>query len=164
MLPADSQSMIKSKPYRTFTIVMAFIVLLSSTGFGLVEHRCMMRGKSVELAALKKAETACGACKSVAASSERISSSLPAFSKKPCCEESQKYQKLEVVSATSAFSKILKSLPLGAALGEPAASPRHAFSSFLSSLLHSSPGTSLPPLLPKHHGRTMLSFVQSYLI
>ncbi len=55
-------TMIQSKPYRLFAIVMAFVVLLSSTGFGLVEHSCMMRGKSVELAALKNASSGCKSC------------------------------------------------------------------------------------------------------
>lgn len=155
--------MTRKKPYRFFAIFMAILVLMSSTGFGLVEHSCMMRGKSVEIAALKKAESGCKACKPVPASEVRISSSLPVFKKKACCEESHKYHKLEVVSASSSLGKILKSLPLGAALGEHMGSPLRMFPFFLSCFLPSS-GTSSPPLLPKNHGRGMLSFVQSYLI
>ena len=156
--------MIKTRPYRYFAVFMAFLVLTSSTGFGLVEHSCMMRGKSVEVAALKKAETGCKMCKPKTTSGVQIASSLFVFEKKACCEESHKYQKLEVLCSSSSFSKILKSLPLGAALGEHMGSPLRVFPFFLSSLLLSSSNTTSPPLLPKNHGRTMLSFVQCFLI
>ena len=152
--------MIKSKPYRFFTIVMAFVVLFSSTGFGLVEHSCMMRGKSVELAALKKAELGCKMCKSVMTSGVRMSSSLPAFNKKACCEESHKFQKLEIVTSTSSAVKSLKASPVYTALGEHIGSPLRVFAF----LLPGAPARSLPPFLPNKYGRGMLSFVQSYLI
>ena len=138
---------------------MAFIVLLSSTGFGLVEHSCMMRGKSVAMMAVGKADSGCNMCKPATHSSVRVSSSLQ-FKTKTCCEESQKFQKLEVVSATSSTVKALKNLPLFAALGEHMGSPLRFVDYILPPFLLSS----LPPLLLKHYGRTMLLFVQSFLI
>jgi hypothetical protein len=43
----------KSNQNRSITVIMAFLVLLSSTGFAFVEHQCMMRGKSVQLVSEK---------------------------------------------------------------------------------------------------------------
>ncbi len=139
---------------------MAFVVLLSSTGFGLVEHHCMMRGKSVELAALKKAETACKMCKPTAASEVRISSSLQ-FKAKPCCEESQKFQKLEIVSPASSTVKVFKgSFDGWRTLGEHMGSPLRLLATYHFSL----PPSSFPPFSFRFYGRTMLLFVQSFLI
>jgi len=138
---------------------MALVVLLSSTGFGWVEHSCMMRGKSVAMMAVGKADSGCNMCKPATLSELRISSSLQ-FKKKNCCEESQKHQKIEVVSSTSSAVKVLKDWPLLAALGEHLGSPLRFVDYILPPFLLSS----LPPLLLKHYGRTMLLFVQSFLI
>jgi len=148
-----------SKPYRFFTIIMAMVVLLSSTGFGLVEHSCMMRGKSVAMMAVGDNPKGCHACKPATPSEFRVSSSLQ-FKAKACCEESQKHQKIEVVSETASAVKVLKGSPLFAALGEYIGSPLRFVDYILPPFLLSS----LPPLLLKHYGRTMLLFVQSFLI
>ena len=152
--------MIKNRPYRIFTIVMAFVVLLSSTGFGLVEHSCMMSGKSVELAALKKESTGCSSCvKKIDARADK--SSHPVFKKKACCEENHTFQKLDVVTSTSQAAKILKNSPQSDAISEEAI---RYFSSFLPFFLPPSSTSSFPPAPPKLYGRTMLSFVQCFLI
>jgi len=149
--------MIQSKTYRFFAFVMAFVVLLSSTGFGLVEHSCMMRGKSVELAALKKTTTGCKACKPV--SEVRNSSSLQ-FKKKACCEENHTFQKLEVVTTNSPSAKILKSAPPIDTISGLGISVR---ASMLPALLPSD-FSYFPPFSSRFYGRSMLSFVQSFLI
>ncbi|MPR35880.1 HYC_CC_PP family protein [Salmonirosea aquatica] len=151
--------MIQNRPYRLFAIVMAFVVLLSSTGFGLVEHSCMMRGKSVELAALKKTATGCKACKPATESKTRIASSLQ-FKKKACCEESHKYHNVKVVSSASFTIKLLKPA------ADPAAIP---FQNFLFEgsnlpLIVSPLTTSFHSFSSLHYGRSMLSFVQTFLI
>jgi recombinational DNA repair protein (RecF pathway) len=141
-------------------MMMAFVVLLSSTGFGLVEHSCMMSGKSVELAALKKESAGCSSCvKKIAARADK--SSHPVFKKKACCEENHTFQKLDVVTSTSQAAKILKSSPQAAAISKEAL---RSLSSFLPFLLPPSSTSSFPPFFPKFYGRTMLSFVQSFLI
>lgn len=157
---ANSQFMIQSKTYRLFAIVMAFVVLLSSTGFGLVEHSCMMRGKSVELAALKKESTGCKACKPATVSGVRISSSLQ-FKKKACCEENHKFQKLDVVTSTTSAVKILKNSPQTDAISGQEA---RFLSSFLPFLLPPALFSYFPAFFPKFYGRSMLSFVQCFLI
>ena len=139
---------------------MAFVVLLSSTGFGLVEHSCMMSGKSVELAALKKESTGCSSCvKKVEARADK--SSHPVFKKKACCEENHTFQKLDVVTSTSSVAKILKNSPQVDAISGEAL---RYLSAFLPVLLPPSSTSSFPPFFPKFYGRTMLSFVQCFLI
>lgn len=139
---------------------MAFVVLLSSTGFGLVEHSCMMSGKSVELAALKKESTGCSSCvKKVEARADN--SSHPVFKKKACCEEDHTFQKLDVVTSTSSAAKILKTSPQADAISREVT---RYLSSFFPFLLSPSRTSSFPPFFPKFYGRTMLSFVQSFLI
>jgi hypothetical protein len=151
--------MIQNRPYRLLAVIMAFVVLLSSTGFGLVEHSCMMRGKSVELAALKKASTGCKACKPVTVSGDRTAFSLQ-FKNKACCEENHKFQKLEVVTFSTSTAKILKDGPWAVATYPYAGSHLGQFSLLLSSSFSSS----FPPFFPKFYGRSMLAFVQSFLI
>ena len=153
----------KNKLNRSITVIMAFLVLLSSTGFAFVEHQCMMRGKSVQLVSEKKSDS----CKakvvsSCCAKSKQLKESKGTFLKKTdCCKESQKFEKLDVVSsANQAIAKLLKVwagdfvwaatsysfiqaewiLPASEAV-----SPDISFSSRL-------------------HGRSMLFFIQSFLI
>ncbi|GHB78543.1 HYC_CC_PP family protein [Persicitalea jodogahamensis] len=153
--------MIKSKPYRFFAIFMAILVLISSTGFGLVEHSCMVRGKSVELAALKKEDASCQACKPAVASETRTNPPLQ-FKKKACCEENHKYQKLEALSASSPTVKLIKVLPFTPAITK---SRSINFASYAVDLLGVRGVLSaFPSFSSKFYGRTMLSFVQSYLI
>lgn len=153
--------MIKTKPYRYFTILMAFVVLLSSTGFGLVEHSCMMRGKSVALAAVGKADSGCKACKPAAVSEVRKSSALQ-FKAKPCCVESQKFQKLEIVSPTTSTVKVFKGLFDGwRTLGEHVGSPLHLLCHSERSRRAPFSSNTFSSLL---YGRTMLLFVQCFLI
>ncbi len=141
-------------------MIMAFVVLLSSTGFGLVEHSCVMQGKSVALAAMSSPSSGCHSC--VKKPQARLhESSQPVFKKKACCEENQKLQKLEVVTSISAVAKILKGSPQTDAI-----SPEDIrfHSSFLPFVLSPSKLSFFPPFFSKFYGRTMLSFVQSFLI
>jgi hypothetical protein len=153
----------KSNQNRSITVIMAFLVLLSSTGFAFVEHQCMMRGKSVQLVSEKKSDS----CKtkivsSCCAKSKQLKEAKGTYLKKTdCCKESQKFEKLDVVSSSNqAIAKLLKvwggdylwvvtsysfiraewTIPSS----EPA-SPELSFSS-------------------RFHGRSMLSFIQSFLI
>jgi hypothetical protein len=149
----------KNKLYRMFAIVMALVVLLSSTGFGLVEHSCMMRGKSVELISLGEAQ-GCQMCvKKTAIAPQKLTTSV--FKKKACCEEDQKHQKIEVVSSLSqASAKVLKAkdLPAGVAI---------QLSFLLAQLEPDATSASSSAFLSfsfRFYGRSLLSFVQSFLI
>jgi hypothetical protein len=153
--------MIQNKLYRVFAAVMAVVVLLSSTGFGVVEHSCMMSGKSVDMvAALTTPSLGCQACvKKPAAEPRQAGQSF--FKKKACCEESQTYQKIEIVSSlTQASAKVLKAKDLSADVAFP-----------LSFLFSQWQPDTVPVSLPaffsfssRYYGRSLLSFVQSFLI
>jgi recombinational DNA repair protein (RecF pathway) len=151
--------MIKNKLYRMFAVVMALVVLLSSTGFGLVEHQCMVRGKTVQVVSLGEAHGCQMCAKKVVAEPQK--QGLPVFKKKACCEENQRHEKVEVVSSVSQnAAKTLK------AKEGPSEIPQ-----LLSFLLHELelsqldvPTPSFLSFSSRFYGRSMLSFVQSFLI
>lgn len=153
----------KNKLHQSITILMAFLVLLSSTGFVLTERQCaMMGGKSMQLVgkskeSSRKPKVVASCCaKSVALKMAKGTS----FKKTACCKESQKLEKLEVASVDSQLlAKLLKSVATGVtwsatrcqfiqaewAIPAPFFSPDISFTSRL-------------------HGRSMLAFIQSFLI
>ena len=148
----------KNAIYRSFTVFMACLVLLSSTGFGLVEHHCMMRGKSLQLMAVE-AKDACKSCVKKNVSQAKPHETI--VKKADCCKDEQKYQKVDLVSSFSQLiAKLLKSLAEAVVFAVKAvvisiadwllpASTRQAVVHSFSSLFF---------------GRSMLSFVQSFLI
>lgn len=151
--------MIKNKLYRMFAVVMALVVLLSSTGFGLVEHQCMVRGKTVQLVSLGEAH-GCQMCakKAVAESHEQ---GLPVFKKKACCEENQRHQKVEVVSSVSQSSvKVFKAKELPANV---AAQVSFLLAQVVPEVTTATSSDFLS-FSSRFYGRSMLSFVQSLLI
>lgn len=141
---------------------MAFLMLFSSLGFAFVEHQCMMRGKSVKVVSQiqhtgkeKKSSSCCAKSKSVKAEKGTF------FKKAGCCKDNQKTENVQLVSAQSTnLAKFLK-LSSGDLLfvqqvfsflqaewrarSFVPAGFAHSFSSAL-------------------HGRSMLIFVQSFLI
>ncbi len=81
--------------FRTFNVLMAVVVLLSSTGFGLVEHSCTVRGKQTSL--LHKANSiCCGATKQQQQNNQKTS-----IKKAKCCSEDEKYENVEYSSSAS---------------------------------------------------------------
>ncbi|WP_259017105.1 HYC_CC_PP family protein [Emticicia fluvialis] len=81
---------------RLFSVIMAVVVLLSSTGFGFVEHSCIVKGKSVSLH--KNGEFCCAA--------KNAKTALPAnkgaiVKKSACCTEEEKYENVEYSSSVS---------------------------------------------------------------
>lgn len=153
----------KNKLHRSITILMAFLVLLSSTGFAITERLCtMMDGKAVQFVINSK-ENSCKpkVVASCCAKSAALKMAKGTFLKKTdCCKESQQLKKLEVVSLDSHLvAKLLKSAATGIVwevtrfrfiqaewvIHAPRLSPDLSFSSRL-------------------HGRSMLAFIQSFLI
>ena len=153
----------KNKLHRSITILMAFLVLLSSTGFVLTERQCaMMASKSMQLVGKSKENAskpkAVSSCCAKSAASKMGKGTL--VKKTDCCKESQKLEKLEVASVDShVHAKLLKSVATGVTwavtryqfiqaewtLPSPSFSADISFSSRL-------------------HGRSMLAFIQSFLI
>ncbi len=137
---------------------MACLVLLSSTGFGLVEHHCMMRGKSLQLMAVESK----GLCKScVKKNVSHVKPHETIVKKADCCKEEQKYQKVDFVSSFSQLlAKISKSFAEALLFAVKAVIVSIADwllpASTINVVVHS--------FSSLFFGRSMLSFVQSFLI
>jgi hypothetical protein len=142
---------------------MAILVLLSSTGFGFIEHQCMMRGKSVQFVSEKKSksckpEVATSCCAKSKAAKEQSGTYLK---KTDCCKDNQKFTKLEVASSQNVlFAKVAKAMPLSPFL------PANIFDLSFTRWVHAH-SHRLQDILSfssRFHGRSMRSFIQSFLI
>lgn len=80
--------------FRIFNVLMAVVVLLSSTGFGLVEHSCTVKGKQTSL---HKSGTAC--CNKV--SHKDNIPQKTTVKKSKCCTEEEKYENVDYSSSAS---------------------------------------------------------------
>jgi len=84
--------------FQLFNVLMACVVLLSSTGFGLVEHTCQMRGKKKTMVvAFSGARTEAGCSKHMASEP----SMEPVIKKTECCQDDQRYENVDVTSSLS---------------------------------------------------------------
>lgn len=146
----------KNPLQKYFTLFMACVVLVASTGFGLIEHSCMMRGKSVQLAALSKACKGCPVSKK-----EATDQKTPVIKKTDCCKDDASFEKVDVVSSASQLvAKILKSLADGVF-----SAVRFTFTRLVEWLAPSSGSSSSAVSFSSlFHGRSMLSFVQTFRI
>lgn len=135
---------------------MAFVVLTASTGFGFIEHSCMMRGKSLQLAAVSKACKGCPVSKK-----ESTDSKTPVIKKTDCCKEDASFEKVDVVSSASQLvAKILKSMA-----DAVVSAVRFTFILLAEWLLPlSGSSASAVSFSSLYHGRSMLSFVQTFRI
>jgi hypothetical protein len=79
---------------KAFHIFMAIVVIVSSTGFGLVEHSCTLKGKST---AFHKSATGC--CAKHAPKSPVKNQAQ--VKKTACCSENEKYENIEYSSSAS---------------------------------------------------------------
>jgi hypothetical protein len=151
--------LMKNALLKFLTVSMACLVLLSSTGFGLVEHDCLMRGKSMQLHAAQ-APKGCQSC--VKKGDVHLSSADQTVVKKAdCCKDEQKYEKLDIVSSLSQLiAKVLKTAAEAALLAV-----KTVLFSVVQWLLPDPAGASVVHSFSSlFHGRSMLSFVQSFLI
>ena len=148
--------------FKYFNLLMACIVLLSSTGFGLIEHTCLMRGKKVSMAMNRQAQQNCQIHGKSEVSITSQSSAGPIIKKADCCQEEQWYENVEFSSSiTQLVAKFIKSMTNLVLTG---------VATFIGWLLNElfSVDTSLlttgidSPPLP--YGRSLLSFVQSFLL
>ncbi|MEZ4904263.1 MAG: hypothetical protein R2822_22190 [Spirosomataceae bacterium] len=139
------------------SFLMAVVVLTASTGFGVVEHHCLMRGKSLHLAALQKeGAKGCQENHSKAPVSEKTS-----LQKQDCCADVQSYENVDISSSLSQWvAKIIK-VATDAAIGAVIAAFQ-AISSFV--FPEEDASSNLFSFSSLFHGRALLSFVQSFLI
>lgn len=153
----DICPIMKRSLFQFFNILMACIVLLSSTGFGLVEHSCQMRGKK------KTMVVAFSEVKSSGCATDRQAMPVQqtVIKKTECCQDDQRYENVDVSSSLSQFvAKFVKVVTEAVVTGFMSvlawiievvfAGKSTAISSFLS-----------PPSLS---GRDILTLVQSLLL
>lgn len=147
---------------QSLTVFMALLVLLSSTGFGFIEHECMMRGKSLQLLTEKKVGDSAKKVSSCCAKSKAQKEAKGTFFKKTdCCKESQKFEKVDVPSQTSQIqAKFIKSLLAGITWSATS----YVFQQAEWTLPSNVHTTDLLSFSSRLHGRSMLSFIQSFLI
>ncbi|MFD2935260.1 HYC_CC_PP family protein [Spirosoma flavum] len=97
----------KRSLFQLFNLLMTCVVLLSSTGFGLVEHSCQMRGKK------KTMVVAFSEVKPQGCASSRLpmSQQQTVFKKTDCCQDDQRYENVDISSSLSQFvAKLVKSV------------------------------------------------------
>lgn len=143
--------------FRIFNVLMAVVVLISSTGFGLIEHSCQMRGKKISLVGSE--QPGCVGCPSL---HKAPVSTKPALKKKDCCQEEQRFENVDVTSSLSQLiAKFFKGVTK--AIIEVATALVTTLVSWFfqtdASLVEHSPNAP-----PAFYGRTLLAFVQSFLI
>lgn len=84
--------------FQLFNLIMACVVLLSSTGFGLVEHSCQMRGKKKTMVVAfsdVKPQAGCSA------DGQLILPKQTVVDKANCCQDEGSYQNVDTQSSLS---------------------------------------------------------------
>jgi hypothetical protein len=94
--------------FQFLNLLMACVILLSSTGFGLVEHSCQMRGKKKTMVVVfsdAKAQTGC------ADQQQTMPSDQTVLKKTDCCQDDQRYENVDVTSSLNQLvAKFVKTL------------------------------------------------------
>ena len=84
----------KKALFRLFNIFMAIVVLTSSTGFGLIEHSCTVKGKQTSLH--KGGDACCGKTQQQTNNHQKAT-----IKKSKCCNEEEKYENVDYSSSVS---------------------------------------------------------------
>lgn len=154
---ADICLIMKRLLFQLFNILMACVVLLSSTGFGLVEHSCQMRGKkkTIVVAFSDVKQQGCATDKQPMPSQQTV------VKKTECCQDNQRYENINVSSSLSQLvAKFVKTIT------ETAIAGFAAVFSWLFELIFAEKTASVSafPSPPALSGRDILTLVQSLLI
>ncbi|MGV3560687.1 HYC_CC_PP family protein [Larkinella arboricola] len=148
--------------FRYVNLLMACIVLLSSTGFGLIEHTCQMRGKKVSMTIKREAKAGCPVHSKKAFSVSKSASVGPVVKRTDCCKEEHRYENVDFSSSiTQLVAKFLKSIADVAGLGATALISWLINDLLPAETVSAAIRTDSPPL---PYGRALLSFVQSFLL
>lgn len=84
--------------FQLFNLMMACVVLLSSTGFGLVEHSCQMRGKKKTVVVAFSDVTSQKGC---AVDNQPMPGKQTVVKKTECCQDDQYYDNVDISSSIS---------------------------------------------------------------
>lgn len=141
---------------RFLHVFMAVVVLLSSMGFGVVDHTCQMRGKRTYL--IHQHGKACKVCPvEITQQAAR-----PLVKRTACCVEKARYEKVETSSSLN-HGPVTFVNAVDEVFGAAFAPVFTTSSGLLVALSAALPAAICdPPALP--FGRTLLVFVQSFLI
>lgn len=97
----------KSFFLKTLSVFLTVVVLFTSTGFGLIEHSCSVRGKKTTL--IHKKQSCCAIKQE--SSKKNSSQKELTFNKKSCCNDEEKYENIEYSSSISQLvAKFIKSV------------------------------------------------------
>lgn len=143
--------------FRLVNCLMAVVVLLSSTGFGLVEHSCQMRGKKIIRVGLEQA--ACVGCPPGQKASD---TKQPVVKKTDCCQDEKRYENVDISSSLSQLmAKFFKTVAEAVVAGIGmlvTALLDWLFTANDSIAVHAANAP------PPAYGRALLALVQSFLI
>nr|WP_293845738.1 hypothetical protein [uncultured Arsenicibacter sp.] len=138
-------------------LLMACIVLISSTGFGLLEHTCQMRGKKVQLIGLHDP-----ACKGCPADRTAQSDGKTIVKKADCCKEETRYENVDITSSFSQlFAKFIKAVAQAITVAVV------SVITWVFSWIYDRDAEavlSLPNAPPPAYGRALLAIVQRFLL
>ncbi|WP_345266610.1 HYC_CC_PP family protein [Nibrella viscosa] len=149
----------KKTLFQIVNLLMACVVLFSSTGFGLVEHSCQLRGKK-QFVALHSAEKQ--GCKACVKAHQTADTGKTVVKKASCCKEEQRFANVDFSASLSQLvAKLLKAITEAAFTGISVVVSWLVNLLFPDELSDSISLFSPPPALS---GRELLAFVQSFLI
>ncbi|ARK12979.1 hypothetical protein A6C57_23055 [Fibrella sp. ES10-3-2-2] len=141
---------------RFLHLFMAVVVLLSSMGFGLVEHSCQFRGKRVY--SVHESRPGCKLCQV----RTQPTTPSPSVSRTDCCKDEARYSKIETGSSLSQqLVKFIKALGEQYGTGVAALFTTLFNWAFVQQANVPVAAYASPPPLS---GRQLLAFVQSFLI
>ncbi|MEZ0486180.1 HYC_CC_PP family protein [Fibrella aquatica] len=146
----------KAALIRFLHLFMAVVVLLSSMGFGLVEHSCQLRGKRI--VSVHEEMPTCKFCQVRTQPAEQA----PTIGRTDCCKDDTRYTKVDITSSMNhKLASFIKAL--GDQFGTGITTVFLTLFGWVFTLQANVPApayASPPPL----SGRTLLVFVQTFLI
>ncbi|UFH52915.1 HYC_CC_PP family protein [Spirosoma sp. KNUC1025] len=143
--------------FQLFNVLMACVVLLSSTGFGLVEHTCQMRGKKKTMVVAFSNVQSQGC----ATEEQPMPNQQTVIKKTECCQDDQRYENVDISSSLSQFiAKLVKTV------AETVVAGVITVVSWLFDMLftESSASVAVSPSPPSLSGRDILTLDQTLLI
>lgn len=147
----------KNPLFRLLHILMAGVILVSSTGFGLVERSCHVRGKTMYLS-LKEAQD-----KQCAPDQQALvyHADKTSVDKTPCCQDETTYENVDVTSSLAQLvAKFIKTVTHFIAAGLT------TVVTWLAEVIFSTGSSAVvavhAPPLPA--GRSLLALIQRFLI
>jgi len=141
---------------RFLHLFMAVVVLLSSMGFGLVEHSCQLRGKRVY--SVHDSKPGCKLCQVRTQPTDHS----PSINRTDCCKDEARYSKVETGSSLSQqLVKFIKAIGEHCGAGMTAVFTTLFNRAFVRQANVPVADYASPPPLA---GRHLLAFVQSFLI